>query len=124
MERTTLFAELLLPLPIKGLFTYRVPFELNEFIRPGQRVAVQFGRKKLYTALVKNIHEKVPEGYTSVEFSKKMLDEKIALVATPGSFLSEEVDGVNPGEGFVRFALVPSIERTKEAARRIKGLKL
>ena len=63
MERTTLFAEVLLPLPIKGLFTYRVPFELNEFIRSGQRVAVQFGRKKLYTALVKNIHEKVPEGY-------------------------------------------------------------
>ena len=70
------------------------------------------------------IWQKVPEGYTSVEFSKKMLAEDVALVATPGSFLSEEVDGVNPGEGFVRFALVPSIERTKEAARRIKTLKI
>ena len=70
------------------------------------------------------IWQKVPEGYTSVEFSKKMLAKDVALVATPGSFLSEEVDGVNPGDGFVRFALVPSIERTKEAARRIKTLTL
>ena len=57
MERKTLFADVLVPLPVKGLFTYRVPYDWNEHIRPGQRVAVQFGRKKLYTGLVRNIHE-------------------------------------------------------------------
>ncbi len=57
--------DVLLPLPVKGLFTYRVPFELNEHIKKGQRVAVQFGRKKLYTALVRRVHDKIPKGYTA-----------------------------------------------------------
>ena len=73
MERTTLFVDVLLPLPVKGTFTYRVPFLLNDEIRKGQRVVVQFGRKKLYTALVLNIHEKVPETY-SVKYILSILD--------------------------------------------------
>ena len=58
--RKTLFADVLLPLPVDGYFTYRVPFELNDMMKPGIRVAVQFGKKKLYTALVRKIHEKPP----------------------------------------------------------------
>ena len=46
MERLTLFADVLLPLPVKGTFTYRVPFELNDDIAVGKRVSVQFGAKK------------------------------------------------------------------------------
>ncbi len=52
-----------------------------------------------------------------------MLDEKVAIIATPGNFIATDVGGVNPGEGFVRFALVPSIEATEEAARRLGNLK-
>ena len=63
MERTTLFADVILPLPIPGLFTYRVPFEMNDVLQRGVRVVVQFGKKKIYTALVYKIHENVPEGY-------------------------------------------------------------
>ncbi|MDZ7741585.1 MAG: primosomal protein N' [Bacteroidota bacterium] len=63
MERTTLFAEILLPLPLPGTFTYRVPFDLNENIRKGHRVVVQFGRKKIYTGIVTEIHEKVPKNF-------------------------------------------------------------
>ena len=58
--RTTLFVDVLLPLPVDGYFTYRVPFELNDSVKAGARVAVQFGQKKLYTALVRRIHEKPP----------------------------------------------------------------
>ncbi len=61
MERKTLFADILLPLPVKGTFTYRIPYQLNEFVMAGQRVAVQFGRKKIYSGLIKNLHENVPE---------------------------------------------------------------
>ncbi len=64
MERITLFAEVILPLPIPGVYTYRVPFELNDVLTTGVRVVVQFGKKKIYTALVYKIHEKVPQGYT------------------------------------------------------------
>lgn len=60
-EYTTLFAEVLLPLPVKGYFTYRVPQELNEEILPGMRVVVQFGQKKFYTALVRRIHAQAPK---------------------------------------------------------------
>lgn len=60
MERTTLFADILLPLPIKGTFTYRVPYELNALVKTGQRVAVQFGRKKVYAGLIRHLHENVP----------------------------------------------------------------
>jgi len=63
MDRITLFAEILLPLPIPGAFTYRVPFEMNDEIEVGRRVVVQFGKNKIYTGLVKTIHEKVPQGF-------------------------------------------------------------
>lgn len=62
MERTTLFADVLLPLPVEGTFTYRVPFELNEKITVGVRVVVQFGTRKVYTALVVRVHETAPAG--------------------------------------------------------------
>ena len=61
MERVTLFADILLPLPLEGTFTYRVPYELNDFLKTGHRVAVQFGRKKIYAGIVKNIHTNSPE---------------------------------------------------------------
>ena len=58
--RTTLFANVLLPLPVAGYFTYRVPFDLNEAVEPGKRVVVQFGKKKVYTALIHSITTKAP----------------------------------------------------------------
>ena len=65
------------------------------------------------------IWQKTPEGMTSLDFAKKLLEKDIAIVTTPGSWISKEVDGLNPGEGYVRFALVPTIEDTKKAADRL-----
>jgi primosomal protein N' (replication factor Y) len=42
----TLFAELVIPVPIDKLFTYRVPATMNKQIKVGQRAIVQFGAKK------------------------------------------------------------------------------
>ena len=56
--------------------------------------------------------------------AKKLLEKDTAVVTTPGSWLSQEVRGINPGEGFIRLALVPALEKVKEAAKRIKNLKL
>ncbi len=63
MDRITLFAEVLLPLPIPGTFTYRIPFEMNSEVTAGKRVVVQFGKKKIYTGLVKSVHQKIPQDY-------------------------------------------------------------
>lgn len=60
MERETWFADVLLPLPLPGTFTYRVPFELNGTLQKGCRVVVQFGRQKFYTALVYRLHQVAP----------------------------------------------------------------
>ena len=66
--------------------------------------------------------QRVPEGYTSVEFATRLLDPEIAVVTTPGAWLSQETeDGLNPGEGYVRFALVPPVEKAEQAAKRIAG---
>lgn len=54
------YANLLLPLPLPGYYTYAVPEELIDSIRVGVRVVVQFGKKKLFTALVREIHENDP----------------------------------------------------------------
>ena len=65
--------------------------------------------------------QKVPQGMTSVDFAKKLLSPEIAIVTTPGAWISDKTaNGLNPGEGYVRFALVPSIKDTREAAKRIK----
>lgn len=40
-----------------------MPFELNDAVREGARVVVQFGTRKIYTALVCSLHEKPPSGY-------------------------------------------------------------
>ena len=59
----TLFVEVLLPLNLKNLFTYRVPVELNEEIIIGKRVSVPFGKKKVLAGLIFSIHEKPPKDY-------------------------------------------------------------
>lgn len=62
-ERETLFVEVVLPLSLAINYTYRVPFELNEVIAVGKRVVVQFGKHKIYTALVKSIGTNPPAHY-------------------------------------------------------------
>lgn len=59
----TMFADVILPLSLPNLFTYRVPEEMEPFIRVGARVAVQFGRKRKYSALVRRLHSKEPDLY-------------------------------------------------------------
>lgn len=57
----TLFVDVILPLHIKGTYTYRVPQEYNDVVQVGQRVVVQFGPKRLYSAIIRHIHEEVPQ---------------------------------------------------------------
>jgi primosomal protein N' (replication factor Y) len=72
--RNTLFAELLLPVPIPKLFTYRVPFALNDQIRVGQRAIVQFGDRKILTGLVSTIHNLPPKEYEA-KYILELLDD-------------------------------------------------
>ncbi|UCF97164.1 MAG: aminotransferase class I/II-fold pyridoxal phosphate-dependent enzyme [Spirochaetaceae bacterium] len=71
------------------------------------------------------IWQRVPAGMSSLDFATLLLGERTAIVTTPGNWISEPTaDGENVGEGYVRFALVPSLEDTHLAAERISALKL
>lgn len=71
------------------------------------------------------VWQRGPEGMPSAELAKRLLDPAVAIVTTPGSWISDPLpDGSNPGEGYVRFALVPSLEDTKRAAERLRRLRL
>ena len=67
--------------------------------------------------------QQAPDGYSSVDFAARLLQSDVAVVTTPGTWLSQQTeDGTNPGEGFVRFALVPGIDDTRQAADRISRI--
>ncbi|MFT5421843.1 MAG: N-succinyldiaminopimelate aminotransferase [Candidatus Endobugula sp.] len=55
-----------------------------------------------------------------VEFAKNLFIEQ-HITVLPGSFLSREVNGINPGENHIRMALVASVEECRDAAIRIKN---
>lgn len=54
------FAEILLPLHIPTTYTYAVPVDLEQELRLGQRVVVQFGKTRLYTGMVWELHNRQP----------------------------------------------------------------
>lgn len=58
-----LFVDIILPLALPKLYTYSVPNELVNELKVGVRVTVQFGKKKLYSAIVHRIHSNPPEAY-------------------------------------------------------------
>jgi len=72
---TTLFANILLPLPLPATFTYRVPYEFNEQINIGARVVVPFGKNKLYAGLVMDIHTNAP-AFPNVKYIVDIVDSE------------------------------------------------
>lgn len=62
-EKSNLFADIILPVPIPKMFTYKVPRNLSEEIGIGYRVIVQFGKKKVLTGIIGKVHQKPPSNY-------------------------------------------------------------
>lgn len=69
------FVEVVLPLSLAKTFTYRISEAEFHFIKKGMRVAVPFGKSKIYTALVIDIHQNAPSLYDAKEIHQ-ILDEK------------------------------------------------
>lgn len=70
-----MFADVILPLSLPHTYTYAVPLEFQEEIGVGQRVIVQFGKKKLHTALVLRLHPNKPE-YHQPKHVLEIMDTK------------------------------------------------
>src|SRR5574337_469339 len=70
----TIFAELLIPVPVAKLFTYRVPVLLNSKVKTGQRAIVPFGTKKIQTGVIISLHNQPPKDYDA-KYIFDLLDE-------------------------------------------------
>ena len=69
------FVEVILPLSLAKTFTYRISEAEFNYIKKGMRVAVPFGKSKIYTALVIELHQNAPTLYDAKEIHQ-ILDEK------------------------------------------------
>jgi primosomal protein N' (replication factor Y) len=61
------FIDVILPIPIQKTFTYSITNDEANFLQKGMRVAVSFGKTKMYTGLVFNIHQIAPTLYEAKE---------------------------------------------------------
>ena len=79
------YADILLPVPLEGFFTYAVPDRIQQRIAFGMRVLVNFGPKKTYVGIVVRQHDEEPKGYKTKEIidiaddSPMMLDKQLRL---------------------------------------------
>lgn len=64
------YADVILPLPLQGTFTYELSKKEYENLGIGHRVAVSFGKRKVYTGVIKEIHNNKPALYETkpIEF--------------------------------------------------------
>ena len=79
-----IYADVILPLPLEGVFTYSVPDSLKEQVKTGFRVLVPFGRSKTYIGIVANIHDntptfKVKDISAVLDNSRMVIDEQLRL---------------------------------------------
>ncbi len=68
------FIDVILPVPLDKEFTYSINENEAAFLKPGMRVAVQFGKSKVYAALVSKVHQNPPQVYEAKEI-EHILDE-------------------------------------------------
>lgn len=77
---TVIYVDVLLPLALPQLLTYSVPTELQNQLLVGIRVTVQLRDKKLYSAIVADIHQNAPKNFTAKDIINIIDDH--AIVST------------------------------------------
>lgn len=60
------FADVILPLPLEGTFTYSLPKSFSSLVQVGCRIIVPFGTAKYYSAIVMKLHDDIPTYTTKV----------------------------------------------------------
>ncbi|MGV3761444.1 replication restart helicase PriA [Parapedobacter sp.] len=79
--RITLFVEVILPLAVAKAYTYRVPHEWNAHVAVGKRVIVQFGKSKVYSAVISRVVDRPPELYEA-KYILDVLDDSPVVTET------------------------------------------
>lgn len=55
------FADVIIPVPVEGIFTYKIPVEMRPYVTVGARVIIPFGNRKLLTGVVFKTHNQIPQ---------------------------------------------------------------
>ncbi|MEP0264116.1 primosomal protein N' [Dokdonia sp.] len=101
------YIDVILPIPVEKAFTYSVTQAEAAFLKPGMRVAVPFGKSKVYAALVKHIHEQAPTIYEAKEI-EHILDEHPIVTQKQFELWAWMADYYMCTEGEVMRASLPS----------------
>jgi len=79
------FIDVILPIPLQKLFTYSITAAEAGFLQTGMRVSVPFGKSKIYTGIVYNVHNNAPLVYEAKDIHQ-ILDESPLVTATQMKF--------------------------------------
>jgi primosomal protein N' (replication factor Y) len=114
------YAQIVLPLNLKGSFTYKVPEEIRSEIKVGMRVLVPFGGKKIYTGIVFELHDNEPIEFVAKEVIS-MLDDKPIVPQEQINFWNWLSDYYLCGLGEIyRFAFPSSLKLESETYLKLK----
>ncbi|WP_407404062.1 primosomal protein N' [Chryseobacterium sp.] len=115
------YAQIILPLNLKGTYTYKIPENLANSILAGMRVLVPFGGKKIYTGIVLEFHNLAPEEFVAKEVIS-LLDDTPILPPEQLKFWQWLSDYYlcNLGEIY-RFAFPSSLKLQSETYLKLKS---
>ena len=111
-----MFCEVILPLHLPRTFTYRIPTDLQGQVKIGCRVAVQFGNKRIYSALVAELHNRVPR-VQSVKFILELIDREAVISQENLSFWQWIADYYACYIGDIMLAGLPAAFRLKSETK-------
>ena len=106
------YVDVILPLPIEGLFTYSITDEMAEKVRLGMRVLVPLGKSKMYTAIAVKVHDDEPT--FDVKDVVSILDEHPILLPQQYQLWNWISDYYMSPIGEVYKAALPSLRRRIE----------
>ena len=107
------FIDVILPIPIQKTFTYSVSQTEYEFLKKGMRVAVSFGKTKMYTGLVFKLHQIPPEVYDAKDILQiDLANEGKEAEAQAERFYQDEMNKIQDAEcGQVFEVVIAEIDR-------------
>ncbi|MDX1752977.1 MAG: primosomal protein N' [Salinimicrobium sediminis] len=119
------FINVILPLPLDNHFTYSISEAEANFLKPGMRVAVPFGRSKVYSGIVSEVHQNDPKIYEAKPI-EQILDKSPVVTAAQMEFWSWIASYYMCTEGEVLRAAIPSafLLESETVVQLLKGVEV
>ncbi|SOC81480.1 replication restart DNA helicase PriA [Salinimicrobium sediminis] len=119
------FINVILPLPLDNHFTYSISEAEANFLKPGMRVAVPFGRSKVYSGIVSEVHQNDPKIYEAKPI-EQILDKSPVVTAAQMEFWSWIASYYMCTEGEVLRAAIPGafLLESETVVQLLKGVEV